>query len=75
MTHKEWFWKLCSNQIYLLSNMEHTLMNWLEELECPKQTLWGLSSIWLQQASSIGPLMTIMSSLCVMVDQCNHPQD
>uniref|UniRef100_A0A0E0ADP7 OB domain-containing protein n=1 Tax=Oryza glumipatula TaxID=40148 RepID=A0A0E0ADP7_9ORYZ len=28
MTHKEWFWKLCSNQIYLLSNMEHTLMNW-----------------------------------------------
>ncbi|EEE66273.1 hypothetical protein OsJ_22466 [Oryza sativa Japonica Group] len=59
----------------LLSNMEHTLMNWLEELECPKQTLWGLSSIWLQQASSIGPLMTIMSSLCVMVDQCNHPQD
>uniref|UniRef100_A0A0E0LF08 OB domain-containing protein n=1 Tax=Oryza punctata TaxID=4537 RepID=A0A0E0LF08_ORYPU len=52
MTHKEWFWKLCSNQIY-----------------------WGLSSIWLQQASSIGPLMTTMSSLCVTVDQCNHPQD
>uniref|UniRef100_A0A0D9WTK2 OB domain-containing protein n=1 Tax=Leersia perrieri TaxID=77586 RepID=A0A0D9WTK2_9ORYZ len=51
-----------------------TCKEWLWKF-CSNQIYWGLPTIWLNQASSIGPLTTIMSSLCVMVDQCNHLQD
>uniref|UniRef100_A0A453SRV0 Uncharacterized protein n=1 Tax=Aegilops tauschii subsp. strangulata TaxID=200361 RepID=A0A453SRV0_AEGTS len=75
MICKEWFWKFCKHLISYPLKMAYMLMKWLEELERQKQTSWRSSTYSLTQGSSVGPLMTIMSSLCVMVDQHSYLQN